>query len=84
MIKWLAMLTMVIDHLRLLWADMSSLFIPGRLSFPFFCLVVAANVARSTPGEFLTINNGRYLALMLLFAVFSEVPYRYLSVTARV
>ncbi|MDI3273725.1 TraX family protein [Pseudomonas sp. AL03] len=41
LIKWLAMLTMVIDHLRLLWPDMSSLFIPGRLSFPFFCLAVA-------------------------------------------
>lgn len=73
------MLTMVIDHLRLLWPDMSSLFIPGRLSFPFFCLAVAANVARSTPGAFLTVANGRYLALMLLFAVVSEVPYRYLS-----
>jgi hypothetical protein len=37
------------------------------------------NVARSKPGELLTAANGRYLALMLLFAAISEVPYRYIS-----
>ncbi len=79
LIKWLAMLTMVIDHLRLVWPQMSNLFIPGRLSFPFFCVAIAANVARSKPGELLTAANGRYLALMLLFAGISEVPYRYIS-----
>jgi hypothetical protein len=40
---------------------------------------LAANVARSKPGELLTAANGRYLALMLLFAAISEVPYRYIS-----
>jgi len=79
LIKWLAMLTMVIDHLRLVWPEMNDLFIPGRLSFPLFCVAIAANVARSTPGELLTAANGRYLALMLLFAAISEVPYRYIS-----
>jgi hypothetical protein len=79
LIKWLAMLTMVIDHLRLVWPDMSNLFILGRLSFPLFCLAIAANVARSKPGEWLTAANVRYLALMLLFAAISEVPYRYIS-----
>ena len=79
LIKWLAMLTMVIDHLRLVWPEMSNLFIPGRLSFPLFCVAIAANVARSKPGELLTVANGRYLALMLLFAAISEVPYRYIS-----
>ncbi|WP_426236487.1 TraX family protein [Pseudomonas sp. TWP3-2] len=79
LIKWLAMLTMVIDHLRLVWPDMTNLFIPGRLSFPLFCVAIAANVARSKPGELLTPASGRYLALMLLFAAISEVPYRYIS-----
>ena len=79
LIKWLAMLTMVIDHLRLVWPEMSNLFILGRLSFPLFCVAIAANVARSKPGELLTATNGRYLALMLLFAAISEVPYRYIS-----
>lgn len=79
LIKWLAMLTMVIDHLRLVWPEMSNLFILGRLSFPLFCVAIAANVARSKPGELLTAANGRYLALMLVFAAISEVPYRYIS-----
>lgn len=79
LIKWLAMLTMVIDHLRLVWPDITNLFIPGRLSFPLFCVAIAANVARSKPGELLTPANGSYLGLMLLFAAISEVPYRYIS-----
>lgn len=73
------MLTMVVDHLRLVWPELSYLFIPGRLSFPLFCVAIAANVARSKQGELLTPANGRYLALMLLFAVISEVPYRAIS-----
>lgn len=79
LIKWVAMLTMVIDHLRLVWPEMSTLFIPGRLSFPLFCVAIAANVARSQSGELLTPANGRYLLSMLLFAAISEVPYRYIS-----
>ncbi|MDD2059198.1 conjugal transfer protein TraX [Pseudomonas putida] len=65
LIKWVAMLT--------------TLFIPGRLSFPLFCVAIAANLVRSKPGELMTVANGRYLALMLLFAAISEVPYRYIS-----
>ncbi|WP_283189509.1 TraX family protein [Pseudomonas sp. PMCC200344] len=79
LIKWMALLTMVIDHLRLVWPEMSNLFIPGRLSFPLFCVAIAANVARSKPGELLTAANGRYVALILVFAAISEVPYRYIS-----
>ncbi|WP_460160673.1 TraX family protein [Pseudomonas sp. S2_B10] len=79
LIKWLALLTMVIDHLRLVWPEMSNLFIAGRLSFPLFCVAIAANVARSKQGALLTRANGRYLALMVLFAAISEVPYRYVS-----
>ncbi|WP_262405570.1 conjugal transfer protein TraX [Pseudomonas fluorescens] len=33
LIKWLAMFTMVIDHLRLVWPEMGDLFIVGRLAF---------------------------------------------------
>ncbi|WP_241083736.1 TraX family protein, partial [Pseudomonas viridiflava] len=66
LIKWLALLTMVVDHLRLVWPQMSYLFIPGRLSFPLFCVAIAAIVARSKPGELFTTANGRYLALILL------------------
>jgi hypothetical protein len=47
------MLTMVIDHLRLVWPEMSNLFILGS-PLPLFCVAIAANVARSKPGELLT------------------------------
>ena len=79
LIKWLAMLTMLLDHLRLLWPDAHGLFIPGRLAFPLFCLAIAANVARSRPGQLLSEGNTRYLGWMLGFALISELVYRPVS-----
>jgi len=63
LIKWLAMMTMVIDHLRLVWPEMSNLFIPGRLSFPLFCVAIAANVARSKPGDCAEITSSQLFAV---------------------
>ncbi len=79
LIKWLAMLTMLLDHLRYVWPDTEWLFIVGRLAFLLFCLGIAANVARSQPGELYTDDNVRYLGWMAAFAVISELPYRLLS-----
>lgn len=79
LIKWIALLTMVLDHMRLVWPGAEGLFVLGRLSFPLFCLAIAINVARTQPGELFTRSNGRYLALMVLFAAISEVPYRMIS-----
>ncbi|MNJ31536.1 TraX protein [compost metagenome] len=76
LIKWIALVTMVLDHMRLAWPATSDLFVLGRLSFPFFCLALAINVSRNQPGELFTRSNGRYLALLVLFAALSEVPYR--------
>ncbi|WP_137889207.1 TraX family protein [Pseudomonas sp. 2FE] len=76
LIKWLAMATMVIDHLRYIWPGLSWLLVPGRISFPLFCLVIAANVERSKPGEVFSDNNARYLGWLLVFSVISELPYR--------
>lgn len=75
-VKWLAMLTMVLDHLRYIWPEVNGLFVPGRIAYPFFCLAIAANVARSRVGELFTSENARYLGWLLLFAALSEVPYR--------
>ncbi|EQM72061.1 TraX family protein [Pseudomonas tohonis] len=79
MVKWLGIATMVLDHLRYLWHDMAPFYLVGRLSFPMFCLAIAANVARSPRGELYTEANVRYLTWMLLFVVMSELPYRMLS-----
>lgn len=79
LIKWLAMLTMLLDHLRNLWPDTQCLFIIGRLAFPLFCLGIAANVARSQSTVLYTDANARYLGWMAAFALISELPYRLLS-----
>jgi len=80
LIKWLAMLTMLLDHLRYLWPQAADwLFIIGRLAFPLFCLGIAANAARASSGQLYTDDNVRYLGWMATFAVISELPYRLLS-----
>jgi len=83
LVKWLAMLTMVIDHLRYLWPEATAwLFVVGRFAFPLFCLGIAANVSRSSPGDLYSENNFRYLSWLLAFSLLSELPYRALSETS--
>ncbi|MDV7876609.1 TraX family protein [Pseudomonas aeruginosa] len=79
LIKWLAIASMVIDHLRYLWPTADGLFIVGRLAFPLFCLVIAANVVRSPPGELFSEANIRYLTWLVVFSTISELPYRWVS-----
>ncbi|MGE7993438.1 TraX family protein [Pseudomonas sp. NPDC089554] len=79
LIKWIALITMVLDHMRLVWLATSNLFVIGRLSFPFFCLALAINVSRTQPGDLFTRSNGRYLSLLVLFAALSEVCYQLIS-----
>jgi len=79
LVKWLAMLSMLLDHLRYLWPDAYGLFVVGRLAFPLFCLGIAANVARSRPGELFSEGNARYLGWLMAFSLLSELPYRLLS-----
>ncbi|MNJ54677.1 TraX protein [compost metagenome] len=83
LVKWLAMASMVIDHLRFLVPTAEWLFVIGRFAFPLFCLAIAANVARSAVGQAFTAANGRYLGWMLAFCVLSEWPYHALDVGTR-
>ncbi|MFJ4371540.1 TraX family protein [Pseudomonas japonica] len=73
LLKWLAIVTMVGDHLRYLWPDQDWLFVSGRVAFPFFCLAMAANVARS---QALKVG---YLYGFLGFSLLSELAYRWLD-----
>lgn len=73
LLKWLAIVSMIGDHLRYLWPGFDWLFISGRLAFPFFCLALAANVLRSTAVRW------HYLRWFLGFSLLSEVPYRWLD-----
>ncbi|MGW7232986.1 TraX family protein [Pseudomonas fulva] len=76
LIKWIALFTMVLDHMRLAWPSTGDLFVLGRLSFPLFCVALAVNVSRNQPGDLFNRSNGRYLALLVFFGFLSEVPYR--------
>ncbi|MDR0280832.1 MAG: conjugal transfer protein TraX [Paucimonas sp.] len=73
LLKWLAIVAMVGDHLRYLWPEQEWLFVTGRVAFPWFCLAIAANVARSSALK------PRYLYSFLLFSLLSELPYRWLD-----
>lgn len=74
LLKWLALLSMVFDHLRYVGYSVDLLYVPGRLAFPWFCLAMAANLARARAVT--TDGQWRYLGWLLLFSAISEIPYR--------
>jgi hypothetical protein len=74
LLKWLAVLCMVLDHLRYAGWPQEWLYVPGRLAFPWFCLAIAANLARKKNAHEMRLLP--YLGWMLLFAALSEIPYR--------
>lgn len=77
-LKWLALLSMVLDHLRYVGLSLDWLYVPGRLAFPWFCLAMALNLTRIRVGP-ATDNRGgpwRYLGWLLVFSLLSEIPYR--------
>lgn len=77
-VKWLALVAMILDHSWFIlppeWQEPGhGLRVAGRLAFPLFCLVIAANIARQ-PAGFPT-GIGRYLGGMLFFAMLSQPAY---------
>ncbi|EJM77390.1 TraX protein [Pseudomonas sp. GM67] len=72
LLKWLALLSMVLDHLRYIGYSLDLLYVPGRLAFPWFCLAMAANLSRSRQ----VTHQWRYLGWLILFSAISEIPYR--------
>ncbi|WP_246218861.1 TraX family protein [Pseudomonas izuensis] len=74
LLKWLALLSMVLDHLRYVGYSADWLYVPGRLAFPWFCLAMAANLARTEVVA--ASGQWRYLGWLLLFSAVSEIPYR--------
>lgn len=72
LLKWLALLSMLLDHLRYVGISADWLYVPGRLAFPWFCLAMAANLTRDGARK----TEWRYLGWLLLFSAISEIPYR--------
>ncbi|ENA27128.1 hypothetical protein HMPREF1487_09341 [Pseudomonas sp. HPB0071] len=78
LIKWLALVTMVVGHLRILMPDtLSWTVVPGRAAFPLFALILAANVLRQPQGRWKTRTNSRYLMMLATFALISQPGYGY-------
>jgi len=76
LLKWLAMLSMVLDHLRYVGWSVDWLYVPGRLAFAWFCLAIAVNVGRSVSCPVYPGIRWKYLAWLAIFSVIAELPYR--------
>lgn len=76
LLKWLAMLSMVLDHLRYVGWSADWLYLPGRLAFAWFCLAIAVNVGRSASRPVHTGIRWKYLGWLAVFSVIAELPYR--------
>lgn len=76
LIKWLAIITMVIDHVSLLFPDQSFLLRSiGRWAFPLFCLILAFNTHNAiNKQKGSTLYN--YFKNLVLFSLLSEIPYQ--------
>lgn len=74
LLKWLALLSMVLDHLRYVGYSVDFLYVPGRLAFPWFCLAMAANLSRARAAP--SGSQWRYLGWLMAFSAISEIPYR--------
>ncbi|KTC59954.1 TraX family protein [Pseudomonas savastanoi] len=76
LLKWLAMLSMVLDHLRYVGWSVDFLYVPGRFAFPWFCLAIAVNLSRRSAAILAPRVQWRYLGWLLVFAALAEIPYR--------
>lgn len=76
LIKWFAIITMVIDHSYILLPQYEFIMRGlGRWAFPFFCLILAYNSHNAiSKSKVKTLNN--YLKNLIIFSLISEIPYQ--------
>ncbi|MFH0748685.1 MAG: TraX family protein [Candidatus Bathyarchaeota archaeon] len=70
MLKWIALITMTIDHLgAVFFPENVSMRIIGRISFPLYCYLLVLGLESSKK------NPKSYFMRLFTFALISQVPY---------
>jgi hypothetical protein len=69
LLKIIAIVTMVIDHIgNILYPDLLLLHVIGRLSFPLFAYLIALGIESTKKPK-------KYMMTLLSFALISQIPY---------
>lgn len=72
MLKLIALVTMIIDHIGFFW-EMDLFRVIGRLSFPIYCFLIVRGVEKSK-------NLKRYSIRILILAIVSQCVWSYIGV----
>lgn len=68
-IKWIAIITMAIDHIgAILFPQYQAFRVIGRLAFPLFCFLLVEGFVH-------TSNIKKYMGRLLIFALIAEIPF---------
>ncbi len=71
MLEWIAMLTMLLDHIGLIFfPEEKWLRVIGRMAFPLYCWGIVQ-------GYYQTRNVEHYMGRLLVLALLSQLPYAY-------
>lgn len=80
LIKWVALITMLIDHLRFLNPASSQFdlwcYSIGRLAYPLFLFLMAHYFYRSKDKHNILASDQRYFKNLIVYAFLSEIPYQ--------